>query len=88
MPLNVRLAFDHVPANAPVNLRLVDDHHGNTLAAYRSLGSPQYLTKEQIRKINAATALPSPDRRHLNGSHLDLDLQVNALALIEMPALP
>ena len=88
MPLNVRLAFDHVPANAPVNLRLVDDHHGNTLAAYRSLGSPQYPTKEQIRKINAATALPAPDRRHLDGSHLDLDLQVNALALIEIPATP
>jgi len=87
-PLHVRLAFNHVPANAPVSFSVVDEAHGNALAAYRALGSPQYPTKEQIRKINAATALPEPDRRHLDGNHLDLELQVNALALIEIAATP
>jgi xylan 1,4-beta-xylosidase len=87
-PLHLRLAFNHVPANTPVTIRLVDDNHGNTLAAYRALGSPQYPTKEQVQKINAATALPAPDRPHLDGTHLDLELQVNALALIEIPATP
>ena len=85
-PLNLRLGFDHVPANASVTLSVVDDNHGNALAAYRELGSPQYPTEEQIRKINAATALPPPDRLHLSGTHLDLELQVNALALVEIPA--
>ncbi len=87
-PLHVRLAFNHVPANAPVSFSVVDEAHGNALAAYRALGSPQYPTKEQIRKINAATALPEPDRLHLDGNHLDLELQVNALALIEIAATP
>jgi len=87
-PLRVRLAFNHVPTNAPVSFSVVDEAHGNALAAYRALGSPQYPTKEQIRKINAATALPAPDRRHLDGNHLDLELQVNALALIEIAATP
>ena len=85
-PLHLRLAFEHVPANAPVTLSLVDDDHGNALAAYRALGSPQYPTEEQIRKINAASALPAAERLHLDGTHLDLRLQVNALALVEIPA--
>jgi xylan 1,4-beta-xylosidase len=80
------LGFDHVPANAPVTLSVVDDNHGNALAAYRAIGSPQYPTEEQIRKINAATTLPPPDRLHLDGTHLDLELQVNALALVEIHA--
>jgi hypothetical protein len=42
----------------------------------------------QVRKINAATALPAPDGTHLDGTHLDLELQVNALALIEIAATP
>jgi len=85
-PLQVRLTFEHVPANAPVTLTMVDDDHGNALAAYRAIGSPQYPTGEQIRKINASTALQPPDGLHLDGTHLDLELQVNALALVEVPA--
>ena len=84
--LQVRLDFNHVPANAPVAISLVDDDHGNALAAYRALGSPEYPTQEQVRKMNAATALPAPERRRLDGTHLDLELQVNALALIEIRA--
>src|SRR5690242_3687225 len=54
-PVHLRLIFNQALANAPVDMSLVDDNHGNTLAAYRALGSPQYPTKEQIRKMNAAT---------------------------------
>jgi len=82
--LRLRLAFDHVPANAPVTLSVVDDDHGNALAAYKALGSPQYPTEEQIRKINAASALPPAEQIRLAGAHLDLELQVNGLALVEI----
>jgi len=87
-PIHLQLAFEHVPANAPVTISLVDDNHGNTLAAYRALGSPDYPAKAQVRKMNAATALAAPNRLQLDGSHLDLELQVNALALIEIGATP
>ena len=87
-PLELRLAFKNVPANAPLKVSLVDNDHGNTLAAYRAIGSPQYPTPDQIREINSATALPPPDRLQLNGTHLDLKLQVNALALIEIQPAP
>jgi len=82
--LPLRLAFDHVPANTQVTLSVVDDDHGNALAAYRALGSPQYPTEEQIRKINVASALPPADQLRLAGTHLDLELQVNGLAVIEI----
>jgi xylan 1,4-beta-xylosidase len=84
-PLHLRLAFNNLPANAPGAISVIDDDHGNALAAYRTLGSPDYPTQEQVRKINAATALPAPQRFHLEGTRLDFDLQVNALALIEIP---
>ena len=85
-PLHVRLGFEHVPANASIALSVVDDDHGNALAAYRAIGSPAYPTKQQVTKINSTAALPPPERVQLNGTRLDLDLQVNALALLQIPA--
>lgn len=85
--IQLRLDFEHVPANAPVILSLVDDDHGNVLPVYRKLGSPQYPSEEQIRKMNAATALNAPERLRLDGKHLDLKLEVNALGLIEISGL-
>jgi xylan 1,4-beta-xylosidase len=80
----VRLAFRNVPANAAVTVNRVDNDHGNTLAAYRAMGSPRDPTEQQIQKLNATTALPPPSQFHLDGNHLDLSLQVNALALLEV----
>jgi len=80
----VRLIFANVPANAAVTLSRVDDDHGDTLAVYKAMGSPRYPTDDQARQMNAATALPPPSRQHLDGNHLDLTLQANALVLIEL----
>jgi hypothetical protein len=53
------------------------------------MGSPRYPTEEQVKKINAATALPAPLQQHLEGNRLDVDLPVNALVLVEVQtALP
>ena len=84
--VDLRLSFENVPQNAPVAISRVDDDHSNTLAAYRALGSPEYPTPEQVRKMNEMTALGPPDRVRLQGDHLDIKLQANALALIEIPA--
>jgi len=81
----VRLSFENVQSNAAVTLSRVDDEHGNTLAAYRALGSPRYPTEEQVAKMNAATKLPAALRGHLMGNYLDLELEPNALMLVEVP---
>jgi xylan 1,4-beta-xylosidase len=80
-----RLIFDNVPSNAVVRVSRVDDDHGNTLAAYTAMGSPVYPTDDQIRRLNAASELPPSTQQHLQDNRLDLELQPNALVLIEVP---
>lgn len=81
----MRVTFKGLPANAAANVSRVDDDHSNTLKAYRAMGSPLYPTEEQVRKMNEATALPAPERIPVRNGELSLPLQVNALALIEIP---
>jgi len=80
----VRLTFDGVLTNTAASMSLVDDQHGNTLAAYKAMGSPHYPTEEQIRQLNASTALPPPSEHHLQGNYLDVDLEPDALAIVEV----
>ena len=83
-----QLTFDHVAPDAPVGISIVDKDHANTLAAYQALGSPQYPTEEQVNRINAATQLPAPEQRHLEAGQLKLELQPNALVLLEVHSAP
>jgi xylan 1,4-beta-xylosidase len=62
----------------------LDDDHGNTLKAYKAMGSPQYPTEQQVDELNRTTQLPQPVAQRLEGNQLDLDLQVNALVLVEI----
>jgi beta-xylosidase len=52
------------------------------------MGSPQDPTEDQVEKLNAATKLPPPTKQHLGGGQLNLSLQTNALALIEVQSRP
>ena len=80
----VRLNFAGIPGDAAVAISRVDNDHGNVLPAYRAMGSPVYPTPAQVEQLNLQTRLPPPDRTHLDGGHLDLELQPNALVLIEV----
>ncbi len=82
----VTLVFSGLPDDAPVTLQQVDDAHGNPLPLYRNLGSPQYPTPAQVAQMQAASALPAPREMRLNGGRLALDLPVNALVLVTIPA--
>ena len=79
-----RLIFGGAQTNARVTVIRVDNDHGNTLAVYRAMGSPRYPTDDQIRELNAKTRLPGPSPEALNGDHLDLNLQPNALVIVEL----
>jgi len=81
---NVDLVFQGVPANATVTINQVDAVHGNPIPTYHAMGSPQYPTLEQVKQLNAASALPKPTQQHLDGDHLDIRLSVNALVLLEL----
>jgi len=79
-----RLIFGGAPTNARVTVSRVDNDHGNTLAIYRRMGSPRYPTDDQIRELNAKSHLPAPSPEKLVGDHLDVNLQPNALAIVEL----
>ena len=81
---SIRLRFKNIHADASVRISQVDNEHGNTPAAYKAMGSPRYPTEEQVRKLNAATQLAVPAKRKLEGDHLDLNLEPNALFLVEV----
>lgn len=85
-PVHLTLRFENVPAGATASISLVDEMHGNALAAYRAMGSPQYPARGDVEKMNQATALFATKPKPLSGGVLELDLGVNALALIELPA--
>ena len=80
-----RLIFDNLGLNgAEVSENRVDDQHSNTLAAYRSIGSPRYPTEAQVQKMNSMTALEPPHTRPLKTNQVDLEVAPNALVLLEV----
>lgn len=80
----MQLAFEHVPRNAPVSITRLDPTHGNTLAAYRKMGSPRYPTQAQVRELNAASELGPPEKTTLKDGKVDIDLPVNSLVMLEV----
>ena len=81
---DVELSFTNVRSDAAVAISRVDSSHSNTLAEYKALGSPLYPTEEQVRRMNAATALAAPEKRQLQGGKLNLHLEPNSLLLLEI----
>jgi hypothetical protein len=50
------------------------------------MGSPRYPTQAQIAELNKASTLPLPEKGNLKDSTLALNLPVNGLAVVELPA--
>lgn len=87
-PVTMRLRFVGVAPTAKVSIERVDEMHGNPLRAYAAMGSPTYPTREQVAKMNKASALPAPEQSELENGQLELVLPVNGLAVIEISGKP
>lgn len=85
-PVTLTLTFKGVAADAALTVQRVDETHGNPLTAYKAMGSPRYPTQAQVHALNAASALPAPEKRKLSQGTLELTLPVNGLAVLEIPA--
>jgi xylan 1,4-beta-xylosidase len=79
---SMELTFTHVPPDAVVSIQRVDEDHGNPLKKFVALGSPLYPTPDQVKQMNDASALPSPEQARLTNGRLFLQLKPNALLLI------
>jgi len=83
-PIALRLRFAGMSPNAKVAIERVDAMHGNPLRVYASMGSPAYPTQKQVAEMNAASALPVPEKATLKDGVLELSLPVNGLAVVEI----
>jgi xylan 1,4-beta-xylosidase len=85
VPKRVQLQFHNTNPAATVLVSRADETHGNTLAAYRKLGSPQYPTPAQVEQINREGELPAPEAVQLKGGKIELEIPPNGLAILELP---
>ncbi len=69
-------------------LQVLDRTHGNVLAAYALMGSPQYPTQAQLRGLRAAAALPAPTVVALTGGSLSLEIAPDGLVIVTLPVAP
>jgi xylan 1,4-beta-xylosidase len=83
-PKTFAFEFRGVSAVSRIFVSRVDEKHGNSLAAYRAMGSPKYPTAAQVRELNRAAEIPAAENLHLSKGGIDLDVPVNGLALIEV----
>jgi xylan 1,4-beta-xylosidase len=81
---NIQLLFRGIPANAKVSISRVDDDHGNTLAAYKAMGSPIDPTEAQVKELNRETDPGAAEQGALIDGRLNLSLRSNALLLIKV----
>lgn len=79
---NVELEIQGVPADAVISIQRADAEHGNSLAAYKAMGSPRYPTPEQVRRLNEAAEIPPVEMQHLSHGEIKLEIPIDGLALI------
>jgi len=82
---NMRLQFRNVKPASAVLISRADETHGNTLAAYRKVGSPQYPTQAQVQQINREGELPPPEAATLKNGELEFEIPSNGLVILELP---
>jgi xylan 1,4-beta-xylosidase len=82
---SVEFEIHGVSPSSRVILSRLDSEHGNTLAAYKSMGSPRYPTQKQVRELNRVTETNSVQNLRLSKGSIKLELPVNGILLLEVP---
>ena len=80
------IAFDlkGVGADARATIRRVDSSHGDTLDAWKKMGSPKYPTQAQIEALRKASETGPPEVRSIHDGRLTLTLPPMGLAVVEV----
>jgi xylan 1,4-beta-xylosidase len=83
----LRLVLNLRNAGAPAaQLTVLDPARSSAEAAYIALGRPQYPSGEQIAELKRRAALPPPRSVPIRQGRVEVELPVNAIALLEVPA--
>jgi xylan 1,4-beta-xylosidase len=69
---------------AQATIERVDTAHGDTLAAWKKMGSPAYPTRAQIAALKQASAIGPPEAANISGHQLTVSIPAQGLALIDI----
>jgi xylan 1,4-beta-xylosidase len=80
------IAFDltGISPGAHATVRRVDGDHGDTLDAWKKMGSPAYPTAAQIESLRRASDIGAPEEQPIRNHWLTLTLPPRGLAVIEI----
>jgi xylan 1,4-beta-xylosidase len=82
---SVEFEIHGVAPNSRVRVSRADSEHGNTLAAYKSMGTPRYPTQKQVSELNRVADADSAQSLRLSKGSIKLELPVNGVLLLEVP---
>ena len=73
-----------VSRHAHATVRRVDASHGDTLDAWKKMGSPKYPTQKQIADLQAASEIGPPEVRPIRNHQFTLTVPAMGLAIVEL----
>jgi xylan 1,4-beta-xylosidase len=73
-----------IPAHTHAIIRRVDASHGDTLDAWKSMGSPKYPTQKQIEDLRKASETGPPEIQLIRNDEFTLTLPPMGLAVVEL----
>lgn len=80
----IHLRFQQLSSGHRAYISRVDRDHGDVHLAYEKMRQPRYPTREQVKDLQKAGELPSPEIRDLSNGELILDLAPDSLAVVEI----
>jgi xylan 1,4-beta-xylosidase len=80
----IELTIPGEHAGAEAIVRRVDAQHGDTLDAWKAMGSPKYPTREQVAQLKQAAATDTPETMPVENGHLTLTIPSMGLAVVEI----
>jgi xylan 1,4-beta-xylosidase len=83
-PKTIELNIPGEHAGAEATVRRVDAQHGDTLDAWKAMGSPSYPTREQVAQLKRVAATDSPETMPVEHGHLTLTIPPMGLAVVEI----
>ncbi len=81
---SVSLDLRGIASSARATIRRVDASHGDTLDAWKAMGSPKYPTQAQTAALRKVAELGPPEVKPLHDGRLELTLPPMGLAVVEI----
>ena len=80
----ITLDLTGIAHGATATVRRVDAAHGDTLDAWKQMGSPAFPTLKQIAALKTVGELEDPESLHLDGDKLTVVVPSSGLAVVEV----